>query len=126
MFTALTVAQEEHNGEAVYLDEIADGAGVSEEEARALLHDLTTVQNLVTELQGSDTPTWGPVRGQAQLLTGVAPHAMNPPPRKRSISGNLVDRDRFPGAGVARQWPRRRAFPCAASPQDGPESRGSA
>ncbi len=54
------MAQEEHNGEAVYLDEIADGAGMPEEQVRTLLHDLTTVQNLVTELEGSDTPDLGP------------------------------------------------------------------
>ena len=60
VFTALTAAQEEHNGEAVYLDEIADGAGMPEEKVRTLLHDLTTVQNLVTELEGTDTPDLGP------------------------------------------------------------------
>jgi hypothetical protein len=60
VFTALTLAQEEHNGEGVYLDEIADGAGLSESDTRALLHDLTTVQNLVSELDGSDTPDLGP------------------------------------------------------------------
>jgi hypothetical protein len=60
VFTALTMAQEEHNGEAVYLDEIADGAGLSEEETRVLLHDLTRVHRLVTELEGSDHPDLGP------------------------------------------------------------------
>lgn len=60
VFTALTLAQEERGGEGVYLDEIADGAGLSESETRALLHDLTTVHNLVTELDGSDTPDLGP------------------------------------------------------------------
>jgi hypothetical protein len=60
VFTALTLAQEEHNGEAVYLDEIANGAGVSEDEARVLMHDLTTEHNLATELEGSDDPDLGP------------------------------------------------------------------
>jgi hypothetical protein len=60
VFTALTIAQEEHNGEAVYLDEIAEAADIPQDETRALLHDLTTVQNLVTELQGSDNPDLGP------------------------------------------------------------------
>ena len=60
VFTALTLTQEEHNGEAVYLDEIADGAGLPEEQTRVLLHDLITVHRLVTELQGSDYPDLGP------------------------------------------------------------------
>jgi hypothetical protein len=46
--------------EGVYLDEIADRAGIPESETRELLHDLTTVQHLVTELEGSDTPDLGP------------------------------------------------------------------
>jgi hypothetical protein len=60
VFTALTMAQEEHNGEAVYLDEIADGADLPESETRDLLHDLTTAQHLVAELEGSETPDQGP------------------------------------------------------------------
>jgi hypothetical protein len=60
VFTALTMAQEEHNGEAVYLDEIADGADLPESETRDLLRDLTTAQHLVAELEGSDTPDLGP------------------------------------------------------------------
>jgi hypothetical protein len=60
VFTALTLAQEERGGEGVYLDEIADGAGLPESRTRELLHDLTTVQNLVSELEGSDTPDLGP------------------------------------------------------------------
>ena len=60
VFAALTLTQEEHNGEAVYLDEIADAAGYSREQTRVLLHDLTRVHRLVTELEGSDTPDLGP------------------------------------------------------------------
>ena len=60
VFTALTMAQEEHNGEAVYLDQIADGAGLPEDQTRVLLHDLVTVHRLVTELQGTDNPDMGP------------------------------------------------------------------
>jgi hypothetical protein len=60
VFTALTLAQEERGGEAVYVDEIADRAGLPEEQTRVLLHDLITVQRLVTELQGSDNPDLGP------------------------------------------------------------------
>ena len=60
VFTALTLAQEEHNGEGIYLDEIADGAGLPESETRELLHDLTTAHRLVTELEGSDTSDLGP------------------------------------------------------------------
>lgn len=60
VFSALTLTQEEHNGEAVYLDEIADAAGFSQERTRILLHDLTRVHRLVTELEGTDTPDLGP------------------------------------------------------------------
>jgi hypothetical protein len=60
VFTALTLAQEEHNGEGIYLDEIADGAGLPESETRELLRDLTNAHHLVTELEGSDTPDLGP------------------------------------------------------------------
>ena len=60
VFTALTMAQEEHNGEAVYLDEIADGAGLPEEQTRVLLHDLVTVHRLLTELESSGDPDLGP------------------------------------------------------------------
>ena len=60
VFTALTMAQEEHNGEAVHLDEIADSADLPESETRDLLHDLTTAQHLVAELEGSDTSDLGP------------------------------------------------------------------
>ena len=60
VFTALTMAQAEHNGEAVYLDEIAEAAGVPEDETRAILHDLTTAQRLVAELKESDHPDLGP------------------------------------------------------------------
>ena len=60
VFTALTLAQEEHNGEAVYLDEIADGADLPESRTRDLLRDLSTAQHLVAELEGSDPSDLGP------------------------------------------------------------------
>ena len=60
VFQALTEAQREHGGEAVYLEEIADASGLSREETRVLLHDLVTVHRLVTELEGTDTPDLGP------------------------------------------------------------------
>jgi hypothetical protein len=60
VFTALVLTQEEHNGDAVYLDDIADGAGLPESETRDLLHDLISVHHLVAELEGSDTSGLGP------------------------------------------------------------------
>lgn len=60
VFRALTQAQHAHGGEAVYLEEIARGSGLSRQEARVLLHDLVNVHRLVTELDLSDTPDLGP------------------------------------------------------------------
>lgn len=60
VFTALVLTQEEHNGDAVYLDEIADGAGLPAEQTRLLLHDLTTIHRLVAEFEGSDASGLGP------------------------------------------------------------------
>jgi hypothetical protein len=60
VFQSLTAAQERHGGEAVHLDEIARTTGLSPEETRTLLHDLTQVHRLVTELAGADQPDLGP------------------------------------------------------------------
>lgn len=60
VFAALMELQEEHDGEAVYLDEIADASALPREQTEALLHDLISVQRLVTELQGTDSPDLGP------------------------------------------------------------------
>ncbi|GAA3244471.1 hypothetical protein MTQ10_24355 [Streptomyces sp. XM83C] len=60
VFGALTRAQERNGGQAVHLEEIAAQAGLGPEETRALLHDLTTVHRLVTELAGGDRPDLGP------------------------------------------------------------------
>ncbi|MFI5683117.1 hypothetical protein [Streptomyces sp. NPDC051636] len=57
---ALGAAQERSGGEGVYLEDIAGTAGLPVDECRALLHDLTRVHRLVTELAGSDEPDLGP------------------------------------------------------------------
>ncbi len=60
VFRALTEAQEEHGGEAVYLDEVARRSEMPRDRARALLHDLSRVHRLVTVLEQADTPDLGP------------------------------------------------------------------
>ena len=60
VFQALTAAQEHHGGDAVHLEEISRAAGIPEEETRELLHELTQVHRLTTELAGSDRPDLGP------------------------------------------------------------------
>ncbi|MDN0199194.1 hypothetical protein [Streptomyces sp. S.PNR 29] len=60
VFQSLTAAQERHGGEAVHLDEIARTSGLPPEETRTLLHDLTQVHRLVTEVAGADRPDLGP------------------------------------------------------------------
>ncbi|MEU6811625.1 hypothetical protein ABZ920_22085 [Streptomyces sp. NPDC046831] len=57
---ALTAAQERRHGDGVYLKEVAWASGLSPEEARTLLYDLTQVHRLVTELAGADQPDMGP------------------------------------------------------------------
>lgn len=60
VFEAVTAAQAAHDGDAVLLDDIARRADLPTNETRALLHDLTQVHRLVTELAGVDTPDMGP------------------------------------------------------------------
>ncbi|MFD7708692.1 hypothetical protein ACFV6E_38455 [Streptomyces sp. NPDC059785] len=60
VFEAVTRAQASHDGDAVLLDDIARTADLPPERTRALLHDLTQVHRLVTELTGADTPDLGP------------------------------------------------------------------
>jgi hypothetical protein len=60
VFRALTEAQAANGGEGVYLDEIARASGLSRGRVRSLLHDLTAVHRLVTELGETDTPDLGP------------------------------------------------------------------
>ena len=60
VFSALTDAQQAHNGEAVYLDEVARCSGLPREQTRALLHGLAAVHRLVTILPGADDPDLGP------------------------------------------------------------------
>ncbi|MGK9465144.1 hypothetical protein ACSLFT_34710 (plasmid) [Streptomyces sp. G6] len=60
VFEALSQVEQEHEGEAVHLDEVARSAGLSTDETSGLLHDLVTVHGLATELSGSDTPDMGP------------------------------------------------------------------
>ncbi|MGW2787728.1 hypothetical protein ACWC3X_42205 [Streptomyces populi] len=60
VFQAVSAAQAAHDGDAVLLDDIARRADIPLNETRALLHDLTRVHRLVTELAGVDTPDMGP------------------------------------------------------------------
>jgi hypothetical protein len=60
VFAALNQARQGHEGEGVYLDQIARHAGLPREQTRALLHDLSAVHRLVTQLRGSDDPDLGP------------------------------------------------------------------
>lgn len=60
VFNALSEAQERNSGQAVHLEDIAATAGLGLQETRTLLHDLTRVQRLVTELAGGDRPDLGP------------------------------------------------------------------
>ncbi|MFC7840673.1 hypothetical protein [Streptomyces sp. NPDC057382] len=60
VFQAVSASQAAHDGEAVLLDDIARRADIPPHETRALLHDLTRVHRLVTELAGTDTPDMGP------------------------------------------------------------------
>jgi hypothetical protein len=60
VFAALTDAQRAHDGEAVYLDEIARRSGQDRERTRTLLHDLTEVHHLVTQLDQTGSPDLGP------------------------------------------------------------------
>jgi small-conductance mechanosensitive channel len=60
VFLALTEIQAANGGEGAYLDEIARACGLPQDRVRSLLHDLTTVHRLATELGGIDTPDLGP------------------------------------------------------------------
>ncbi|MFH8935895.1 hypothetical protein [Streptomyces griseosporeus] len=60
VFGALSEAQQRNRGQAVHLEDIAATAGLGLQETRTLLHDLTRVQRLVTELAGGDRPDLGP------------------------------------------------------------------
>ena len=60
VFRVLADAEQQHGGEGVYLEDIARGAGLPQDETRTLLHDLVSVHRLVTELRGVDSPDLGP------------------------------------------------------------------
>jgi hypothetical protein len=60
VLNALAQAQETHQGEAVYLDEVAAASGLPRERAGELLHELATVYRLVTQIQETDAPGPGP------------------------------------------------------------------
>ncbi|MEO3751116.1 hypothetical protein [Streptomyces sp. B6B3] len=60
VFRALAVAESEHGGDAVHLDEVARDADLPRDETHALLRELMSVHRLVTELQGTDVPDQGP------------------------------------------------------------------
>ncbi|MFE0354617.1 hypothetical protein ACFW2I_14075 [Streptomyces nigra] len=75
-------AQAAHDGDAVLLGEIARRAEVPPDETRALLHDLTRVHRLVTELAGVDTPDMGP-RWEAQAPAVTVPRPQSVQQRRR-------------------------------------------
>ena len=60
VFAALTDAQQANDGEAVSLDEIAQRSGRDRERTRTLLHELTEVHHLVTQLHQTGSPDLGP------------------------------------------------------------------
>jgi hypothetical protein len=60
VFLVLTEIQAANGGAGAYLDEIARASGLPQERVRSLLHDLATVQRLVTEMEETDTPDLGP------------------------------------------------------------------
>jgi hypothetical protein len=60
VFGALAEAEAAHGGDAVYVQDVADAAGLPVDRTRALLRDLVRVQKLVTELEGVDEPDMGP------------------------------------------------------------------
>ncbi len=59
VFQALMEGETARDGEGAYLDEVARGAGLPEPRVRELMHDLTAVHRLVSEVQG-DSPDLGP------------------------------------------------------------------
>jgi predicted DsbA family dithiol-disulfide isomerase len=59
VFQALTQAETNRGGAGVYLDEIAQEAGLPRQRVRELVHDLSAVQGLVSVVQG-DYPDLGP------------------------------------------------------------------
>lgn len=60
VFRALGEREVHHGGEGVFLNEVADAAGIPVNEARTVLRDLVSVHGLVTELQRVDDPDQGP------------------------------------------------------------------
>lgn len=59
VFNALAAAQEAHQGEGVYLEEVAGASGMPQDRVRELLHELSTDFRLVTQLRDTDTPDLG-------------------------------------------------------------------
>ncbi|GGO42429.1 hypothetical protein GCM10012287_03320 [Streptomyces daqingensis] len=59
VYQALADAQAANGGAAVMLGEVARAAARPLEETRVLMHDLTAVQGLATELQHPDDPDLG-------------------------------------------------------------------
>ncbi len=60
VFSALAAAQDAHQGEGVYPDELARACDMPQQRIRELLHDLSAVFRLVTQLHQTDTPDLGP------------------------------------------------------------------
>ena len=60
VFQALEEAEAANGGNGVYLEDLARRVDLPVEETRQVLHDLTQVERLVTELEGTDDPDLGP------------------------------------------------------------------
>lgn len=60
VYAALADAQRANGGDAVHLETVAQYAGRPADETRVLLHDLTAVEHLASQLQGTDDPDLGP------------------------------------------------------------------
>jgi hypothetical protein len=60
VLSALAQAEALSGGEGVYLEQVSAAAQLPQEETRALLHDLVSVHNLATQLEGADDPDLGP------------------------------------------------------------------
>lgn len=55
VFRALATAEAANDGQAVPLQDVAQEAGLPQEEVRVLLHDLVSVHHLATEIQETST-----------------------------------------------------------------------
>lgn len=59
VFRAVADAEQAHDGEGAYLQDISRRAGLTESQTRTVLHELTAGHGLVTQLEGTDDPDLG-------------------------------------------------------------------